>query len=327
MPPLTLLVLGSPEDSSLTPVSHLKGIRVGLGADATAIAQSLGGTEALREAEALLVATRHREALADLLGQASGLRWIHARSAGIDHLMSPALHSSQALVTNGRGVFSASLAEFALAGILHFWKDVPYMQRTQAEGRWAPFAPEALGGKTLGLVGYGDIGQAVARRARAFDMKLLAVRRRAGAEDDGNGVRFLTGPGAVVELMRTSDAVVVVAALTPETQGLVSREALAVLPPHAVLVNVARGGLIDEPALVEALRARRLRGAALDVFAEEPLPPGHAFWTLDNVLLSPHCADNVPGWLDAAVAVFLENLARFRRGEPLLNRVDPARGY
>jgi phosphoglycerate dehydrogenase-like enzyme len=273
----------------------------------------------------MLVATRQREVLAEVLSQATGLRWIHARSAGIDHLMSPALHGSRALVTNGRGVFSASLAEFALGGILHFWKGVPEMVRAQGEGRWAPFAPLPLGGKTLGLVGYGDIGQAVARRARAFDMQVLAVRRSAAASADG--VRFLHGSGAVVELMRSCDCVVVVAALTAETEGLVSREALAALPPHAVLVNVARGGLIDEPALVEALRARRLRGAALDVFVEEPLPPGHPFWTLDNVLLSPHCADNVPGWLEAAVAVFLANLERFQRGEALLNRVDPARGY
>jgi phosphoglycerate dehydrogenase-like enzyme len=325
MAPLTVLVLGSPEDTSLTPVRELKDIRVGLGPDAASIADSLGGTQALREAEALLVATRHREAVAELLVQAPRLRWVHSRSAGIDHLMSPALRTAPVVMTNGRGVFSAALAEFALAGILHFWKDVPYMQRAQAEGRWAPFAPLALGGKVLGLVGYGDIGQAVARRARAFDMKVVAVRRSAASTEDD--VRFLQGPRALHELMRTCDAVVVVAALTPETQGLVSREAIAAVPEHAVLVNVARGGLIDEPALVEALQARRLRGAALDVFAEEPLPPGHAFWTLDNVLLSPHCADNVPGWLEAAVAVFLDNLARFQKGEPLLNPVDPSRGY
>jgi phosphoglycerate dehydrogenase-like enzyme len=327
MPPLTLLVLGSPKDTSLSPVRDLKDIRVGLGPDAASIAASLGGTEALREAEALLVATRHREVVAELLAQAPNLKWVHSRSAGIDHLMSPALRDAPVVMTNGRGVFSAALAEFALAGVLHFWKDVPYMQRTQAEKRWAPFAPLALGGKTLGLVGYGDIGRAVARRARAFDMNVIAVRRSAASGEDDLGTRFLQGAGALLELMRTSDAVVVVAALTAETEGLVSAEAIAALPPHAVLVNVARGALIDEGALVEALRARRLRGAALDVFVEEPLPAGHAFWTLDNVLLSPHCADNVPGWLESAVSVFLDNLARFQRGEPLANRVDPARGY
>jgi phosphoglycerate dehydrogenase-like enzyme len=201
------------------------------------------------------------------------------------------------------------------------------MQRAKDARRWEPYEPEALRGKTLGLVGYGDIGQAVAQRARAFDMSVLAVRRRTAVEDDGRGVRFLQGPGALLELMRASDAVVVVAALTSETRGLVSAEAIAALRPQAVLVNVARGPVVDEPALVEALRARRLRGAVLDVFSEEPLPPEHPLWALDNVLLSPHCADNVPGWLDSAVAVFLENLDRFRRGEPLRNRVDPARGY
>src|SRR5687768_16230418 len=155
MAPLTVLVLGSPEDTSLAPVREVKDIRVGLGPDAASIADSLGGMQALREAEALLVATRQREAVAELLVQAPRLRWVHSRSAGIDHLMSPALRTAPVVMTNGRGVFSAALAEFALAGILHFWKDVPYMQRAQAEGRWAPFAPLALGGKALGLVGYG----------------------------------------------------------------------------------------------------------------------------------------------------------------------------
>jgi phosphoglycerate dehydrogenase-like enzyme len=324
---LTLLVLGSPQDRSLHPVRELEDVRVGLGTDAAAIAESLGGFEAVQEAEVLLVARARRETLAEVLAHAPRLRWVHARSAGIDHLVSPALLAAPIVMTNGKGTFSASLAEFALAGILHFLKDIPRMQRAKAARRWEPYEPDALGGKTLGLVGYGDIGRAVAQRARAFDMTVLAVRRRATTEHDELGVRFLVGPGALEDLMRASDAVVVATALTPETRGLVSAEAIAALRPQAVLVNVARGAVLDEPALVEALRARRLRGAVLDVFSEEPLPPDHPLWALDNVLLSPHCADNVPGSLDSAMAAFLDNLARFRRGEPLRNRVDLARGY
>ena len=324
---LTLLVLGSPKDASLSPLRDLADVRVGLGPDAAAIAESLGGSAALEEAEVLLVASRRRDALAELLPHAPRLAWVHSRSAGIDHVMSPALSETKAIMTNGRGVFSPALAEFAMAGILHFLKDVPRMQRAKEARKWEPYEPEALRGKTLGLVGYGDIGQAVARRARAFDMTVLAVRKRVVTDDDGLGVRFLQGPGALLELMRASDAAVVVAALTAETRGLVSAEAIAALRPRSVLVNVARGPVVDEPALVEALRAGRLRGAVLDVFAEEPLPPEHPLWGLDNLLLSPHCADNVPGWLESALTVFLDNLERFRRGEPLRNRVDPARGY
>ena len=322
-----LLVLGSPDDASLARVRDLPGWRIGIGPDAGALTTALGGTEDLARAEVLLVASRHRDALTELLPLAPRLRWVHSRSAGIDHLVSPALRAAQVVMTNGRGVFSAALAEFALAGILHFLRGVPRMQRAQLARRWEPFEPEPLGGKTLGLVGYGDIGQAVARRARAFDMEVLAVRRSLASASDGLAVRFLRGADGLREMMRASDAIVVVAALTPETQGLVSASLIGAMRPQAVLVNVARGEIVDETALTAALAAHRLRGAALDVFAEEPLPAGHALWGLDNVLLSPHCADNVPGWLDAAVQVFLDNLERFRRGEPLLNRVDPARGY
>jgi phosphoglycerate dehydrogenase-like enzyme len=326
--PLTVLVLGSPEDHSLSRLHQLPGVRAGIGRDADAIAEALGAQGVLlEEAEVLLVAGGGKHKLADLLSRAPRLAWVHSRAAGIDHLLSPALLAAPVILTNGSGAFSDSLAEFALAGILHFAKDVPRLQRAQAAQLWEQFEPRLLKGATLGLVGYGSIGRAVARRARALDMNVIAVRRRQDGDDDGLGVRFLKGPGGLLDLMRTSDAVVVVSALTAETRGLVSREALAALQPHAVLVNVARGALVDEPALIDALREHRLRGAALDVFVEEPLPKGHPLYALDNVLLSPHCADNVPGWLEGAVDVFLDNLERFRRGQPLRNRVDPARGY
>ena len=176
-------------------------------------------------------------------------------------------------------------------------------------------------------MGYGDIGRAVAERARALGLRVLALRRRPELSRGDPLVDEALGEERLLELMARSDDVVVATPLTPQTRGLVGRAAIAALPPTAVVVNVGRGPVIDETALVEALAASRLRGAALDVFETEPLPAGHPLWSLPNVLVSPHCADHVPGWIEAAMRAFLDELERFRRGEPLRNVVDKKRGY
>jgi phosphoglycerate dehydrogenase-like enzyme len=156
---------------------------------------------------------------------------------------------------------------------------------------------------------------------------VLALRRRPALSADDPWVSATLPPEELLALMRRCDDVVVAAPLTQESRGLVGRTAIEAMKPGAVLVNVGRGPVVDEAALLQALRAGRLRGAALDVFETEPLPAGHPFYSLHNVLLSPHCADNTPGWLEAAMRAFLDNLGRFRRGEPLRNLVDKASGY
>jgi phosphoglycerate dehydrogenase-like enzyme len=265
--------------------------------------------------------------IAAALRRAPGLRWIHARSAGLDRVLVPELLAHPAVVTNGRGAFSPALAEFVLAALLFFAKDLRRLVAQQAARSWEPFDMERLEGCTVGIVGYGDIGRAVATRLRPLGVEVLALRRRPELSTDDPLVKETVSPDGLCDLMARSDGVVVAAPLTPQTRGLVGREAIAAMKRTAVLVNVGRGEVVDEEALVEALERERIRGAALDVFETEPLAPGHALWRLPNVLLSPHCADHFPGWVDEAMRVFLRQLERFRRGEPLRDVVDKFAGY
>jgi phosphoglycerate dehydrogenase-like enzyme len=262
-----------------------------------------------------------------VLSRVPDLEWFHSRSAGLDGVLVPELAASPAIVTNGRGAFSHSLAEFVLAALLFFAKDLRRMNRSQESGTWDPFDPEMLHGRSLGIVGYGDIGRATAALVRPLGMKVLALRRRPELSTDDSLVEEVLPLERLHELLRRSDDVLVAAPLTPETRGLVDADALATMKKTAVLVNVGRGPVVDEDALVAALEQGRIRGAALDVFETEPLPAGHPFWNLPNLLLSPHCADHVPGWVADGTRLFLNNLHRFLRGKPLLNTVDKTRGY
>ena len=265
--------------------------------------------------------------VAGVLARAPGLGWFHSRSAGLEGVLVPELVASPTTITNGRGAFSHSLAEFVLAALLFFVKDLRRLLKDQESGTWDPFDMEMLRGRTLGIVGYGDIGQATAALVRPLGVKVLALRRRPELSGDDPLVEEVLPAERLHELMRRADDVLVAAPLTPETRGLVDAGALGAMKRTAVLVNVGRGPVVDEAALVAALEQGRIRGAALDVFETEPLPKGHPFWRLPNVLLSPHCADHVPGWVEDGTRVFVENLHRFLRGAPLLNVVDKARGY
>jgi phosphoglycerate dehydrogenase-like enzyme len=277
--------------------------------------------------DAILVASGTRALLEPIWRLAPGVRWVHSRWAGLENMLFPALVDSEAVVTNGRGSFAESLGEFVLAAVLFFAKDLRRMRRSQAEGRWDPFDPEWVKGKTLGVIGYGEIGRSAARRAKAFGMRVIGLRRRPEQSAGDPLLDEALPESRRLELMQRSDYVLVCTPLTQQTRGLVGAPELGAMKRSGVLINVGRGACVDEGALVEALRAGRIKGAALDVFEKEPLPAGHALYSLDNVLLSPHCADHVPGWLDDAMALFLDNLERFRKGEPLQNVVDKRAGY
>jgi phosphoglycerate dehydrogenase-like enzyme len=256
------------------------------------------------------------------------LRWVHSRSAGLDKSLFPELTESSAVLTNGSGVFSASLGEFALAAILYFAKDLRRMIRNQMAGAWEPFDVLPVEGCTVGIAGYGDIGRAVAARVRAVGMKVLAVKRNVSPECQSDRlVDEVFGPGRLVEVLARCDYVVVAAPLTAETIGMIGEAEFAAMKPTAVVINLGRGPVINERALVKALAEGRIKGAALDVFDEEPLPRGHPFYKTQNVLLSPHCADHTPEWLNDAMRFFLAQYGRFRKGEPLLNVVDKKLGY
>lgn len=262
----------------------------------------------LREAEIILLSPRYGSLLRGL--EAPHLKWIHSLAAGVDTFPFDELQKSDVIVTNSRGVYADALAEFVMAAMLWFAKDLPRLARNQAERKWEPYTVERLEGRSAGIVGFGGIGKAVARRAEAFGMKIVASSRRA------------ENPAAF-----EADYVVLSVPLTPETHGLMSAERIAKMRPDSVLINVCRGPVVDELALIEALREKRIRGAALDVFRTEPLPPDHPLWTLDNVLISPHTADHTADSHDRAMRFFLRNLERFQRGEPLENVVDKGRGY
>jgi len=256
------------------------------------------------------------------------LRWVHSRSVGLERTLFRELVESAVPLTNGVGVFSPSLGEFALGAILYFAKDFRRMIRNQQAGVWEAFDVMPVAGYTVGIVGYGDIGRAVAARARALGMKVLAVKRRASPLGGADPlVEQVFSPERRTEMLPRCDYVVVAAPLTSETRGMIGEAEFAAMKPTAVIVNVGRGPVINEQALVNALTSGRIKGAALDVFDHEPLPQGHPFYKLENVLLSPHCADHTPDWLDNAMLFFIEQLERFRNGEPLLNVVDKKLGY
>lgn len=280
---------------------------------------------AAAEAEIILNWSGSLALLREVFLESPRVRWIHSRSAGLEQVLFPELVKSAVTLTNGSGVFSASLGEFAMAAILYFAKDLRRMIRNQQAGVWEPFDVTMIEGKTLGIVGYGSIGREVAVRARALGMNVISVRRRASQKSDP--LVRMYGADQLREMLSESDYIVVTLPLTEETRGKIGEAEFAVMKKGAVVINLGRGPTIDEQALIRALSEGRIRGAALDVFDEEPLPQGHPFYSLENVLLSPHCADHTSDWLDNAMRFFLAQLQRFRRGEALLNLVDKKAGY
>jgi phosphoglycerate dehydrogenase-like enzyme len=256
------------------------------------------------------------------------VRWIHSRSAGLEETLFPELIASNVIVTNSKGIFSPSLGEFALGAILYFAKDFRRMIRNQMAGVWEPFDITTVSGQTLGIVGYGSIGRAVAARGRALEMKVLGLRMRASQPPENDSlIDQLYGSEQRLDMLSRCDYVVVTLPLTEQTRGFIRDAEFAALKKTAVVINVGRGPTIDERVLIKMLSENRIRGAALDVFNQEPLPQGHPFYSLENVLLSPHCADHTPDWQDNAMRFFLAQLERFRDGQTLLNVVNKTLGY
>jgi phosphoglycerate dehydrogenase-like enzyme len=232
------------------------------------------------------------------------------------------------ILTNGSGVFSPSLGEFVLGAILYFAKDFRRMIRNQEVGVWEAFDVMPISGQTVGIIGYGDIGRAVATRVKAVDMNVLAVKRHVFETDESDPlVDQMYGSNRRIEMLSRCDYVVVAAPLNDETRGLIREAEFAAMKQTAVIINVGRGPVIHERAMIKALSEHKIKGAALDVFDQEPLPKGHSFYTLENVLLSPHCADHTPDWLDDAMRFFIAQFERFRLSKPLLNVVDKRLGY
>ena len=281
---------------------------------------------AVVNAEAILHWSASRDALRDVFLACPKLRWVHSRNAGLDNLLFPELIESPVLLTNGSGVFSQSLGEFALAAILYFAKDLGRMLRNQRSQHWEQFDVDEISTQTAGIVGYGDIGRAVAMRLKAMGMRVLALKRHAPAQTDSLIDAFYL-PSQIHEMLAACDYVVVAAPLTSETRHMISSAEFAVMQTTAVVINLGRGPVIDQAALIHALRSNQIRGAGLDVFEHEPIPAGDPIWSLHNVLVSPHTADHTRTWLDQAMRFFVEQYERFSKGEKLKNLVDKHLGY
>jgi phosphoglycerate dehydrogenase-like enzyme len=319
---ITVLVLSDPTDRQLAMLEDLPGntsIAVGNGVEAF--------DRLAPEAQVLFNWSGSRQLVQQVWKIAPRVQWVHSRAAGLDGLLFPELVESPALLTNGSGVFSQSLGEFVLASALYFAKDFRRMIRNQEAGVWAPFDVEEVSGQTLGIVGYGDIGRACARRAHAMGMKVLALRRRPELSQGDPFVDRTYSFDGLLEMLPQCDYVVAAAPLTPATRHLIGDSALGSMKKTAVVMNVGRGPVIDEAALIRALESGRIRGAALDVFETEPLPARSPLYKLENVLLSPHCADHTADWLEQAMRFFVDNFARYASGEPLRNVVDKKAGY
>jgi len=283
--------------------------------------------EQAAEADAILTDMGRAKLLIDVFPLAKKLRWVHSLSAGVETLLFPDMLQSQVPLTNGRGAYKRSLAEFVIYGCMFFAKDTRRLLRQQAEGRWEQYYMEEIHGRTLGIVGYGEIGRASAAAATALGMKVLAMRRRPELSEGDPHIQGVYGKGQLHEMLAECDYICVAAPNAKDAIGLIGAAEFAVMKPNAVILNVGRGPVIDEQAMIAALQSKRIRGAALDVFDVEPLPAGHPFYSLENVLLSPHCADRVEGWLEMAMEVFLDNFERYTTGNDLINIVDKKAGY
>jgi phosphoglycerate dehydrogenase-like enzyme len=269
-----------------------------------------------------------------VLKAAPELRWVHSGSAGIGSSLTPEMRRRELVFTNTAGVHGPPMAEAVLGMILHFFRGFDLAVRSQAEARWdtAPFyaadAPlRELSASTVGIVGLGGIGREVAERCRALGAEVLGLRRTEGSGPEG--VEVLTGRSGLHRLLAESHAVVVTAPDTPETRGLLDADALARMRDDAVLVNVARGAIVDETALVEALREGRIRGAGLDVFATEPLPPDSPLWRMPNVLVTPHVSPVTRHFWRREADLVLHNLRCLLAGRigDMRNVVNRELGY
>lgn len=262
---------------------------------------------------------------------AKKLKWIQSPSTGADHfLLIPELKNGDVVLTNARGAHGAPLAEHAMAMILAFTRGIITYIHAQIEKRWDPSVRAAglieLTGRTMGIIGFGVVGQALAERAKAFGMRILAVDRYPGLQPAY--VESLEPVVGLNRLLRESDYVVVTIPYTPENDNMIGAPEMALMKSTALLVCVSRGGVIDEDALLEVLRDKHIAGAALDVVREEPMPPDNPLWNLDNILITPHAAGGSQLEGQRIRAIFLDNFRRYMEKEfPLRNVVNKKLGY
>ena len=262
--------------------------------------------------------------LPDYVRERPSLPWIHLLSAGADRLLDMDLPFDRVRVSTSSGVHAATIAEYVLAGVLFHVKQFGRFVEHQRERRWDRAWLDEIEGKTMAVLGLGAIGVGIAVRARAFGMRVIGTKRTIERVE---GVDEVFAPEHLQAVLRQADAVAVTVPLAPATRGLVGAAEFAVMKPSAVFVNVARGAVVDEAAMIDALRERRIAAAVLDVFEREPLPEDSPLWDLENVLITPHVSGSTPVYMRKAVDVFVRNVRSLEATGELVTGVDPERGY
>lgn len=279
--------------------------------------------ELLAETEVILAARRMPTSLA---ARAPRLRWVQFPMAGVDALReSDVWSSSRIAVTSASGINARPVAEYVMTATLALVKGIRRMTESQREGRWDRFVMGQLRGRTMGIVGLGSVGSEVARLAEVFGMRVLATKRH--IDPNGETPDWVLPHAELPRLLQASDVVVLAVPATPETARMIGGRELAMMRKTAYLVNVARGDVIDEAALIKALQAGKLAGAALDVLESEPLPPESPLWAMENVLVSPHIAGLHDDYDARLVDLFTANLRHYLEGHRLINEVDRHEGY
>jgi phosphoglycerate dehydrogenase-like enzyme len=250
------------------------------------------------------------------------LRWVSVGGSGTDHLAP--WDPARLTVTNAAGVAAKSMAQYVLGGILHFTLDIAGFAVHQRQRTWVSGAVSSVTGKTMAILGLGKTGQTIAGLAKAFEMEVVGIRANPKATPGVDRVEPLE---RLHEVLGVADYVAVCLPLTPITRGLIDAGAFQAMKRGVIFVDVSRGGVVRQAALIEALEAEHVKGAVLDVFEKEPLPTDNAFWGMENVIVTPHCSSVYEGWERRAIEMFCDNLDRWRRGAPLENVIDPRRGY
>jgi len=265
---------------------------------------------------------------ADDFPSAKKLRWVQSPSAGVEWMWRvPGLQESEVAVTNMRGAHAVTIAEHTFAMLLTHTRALRGFQEHQREHKWGrgELEPVALKGRTMGIIGFGNIGRAIARRATGFEMRVLAVDIE--SVPPGEGVEQVWPLSRLSDLCREADVLVISAPMTPTTRGMVKQEHLRGMKRGSFVLQMSRGGIVNEPALVDALEEGHLAGAGLDVTETEPLPVGDPLWTAPNLIVTPHTSAASPLTTDLVWSIFSDNVGRFVRGEPLVNLVDKRRGW
>ncbi|GMH82788.1 hypothetical protein TrST_g4740 [Triparma strigata] len=305
-----------------------KGSIIGTSSDVGSLS-SLPSSD-LESANVLFCSYPDAELVKEALKLCPNVEWVHCRSAGVEHVMSEELTRHRCRLTNAKGCFSSTLAEYTLTSIGYFAKDFPRLNRQKKDKNWEKYSVREISKSTLGIIGYGDIGKASAKLAKAYGMNVLALRRNPSLSsgDPLVDVCYDNSKESLNKLMSESDYVLVAAPLTPATVDLVDAEALSHAKQDCVIINVGRGPIINEVALIESLKSKKLRGAALDVFTVEPLPVENDMWALDNVLLSPHNMDQTETFMREAAESFCGLVEGWVRGDDAVgNAVDKEAGY